>query len=716
MRLSKSDIVAASIGTAILAVLLYLLYADIMDRSGGGKTKLIGKITAKTNKAERKFSSQVVWDGVYKGTSLYNYDTIRTADHSQASIRLIDGTVITLNENSMILLSLSEKEVDIKFIQGTMSASQSDVKGSKAQKVNIESGDSKISLRGSDISLSQDRDNQLQMTVNRGKATLNTGKEEKVINENQNIIAGKDTIRLYDLSIKLISPENNRFVASTANKTMVNFSWERLRGNYTVNLEIAANPAVSDPLVRVKANGANAAVKLTDGVYYWRVAAIHNETKKIESSETRKFSVVNSRPVNLISPANNSVFKYRDAKPMINFIWSRNESVSRYKLIVSGRADLGSPLLNTTVDGNKISLDNLGQSTYFWKVVNISENDQIDSNAESPVYTFMVSKTDTIEPPLPISPSENKSVHPRAITQKGLNFTWSKDPSIIDTKLTIAEDRLLTKAVINKSSRDNSIRMNERLKEGTYYWSLRGVLSDGTMTGSSNTLSFKVAETGGIQLIEPINKAIIVNPKNEDSSSVNFSWSKTDLEGKYIVQVSKTMDFASNVKETSVSDLSAVIPAITTGLYYWRVRMVDEKNENILSSQVQSFEVVSLLDSPVVMGPLAGSTVNMLKKNTLDFFWKPVRGANLYRIDLFQVKGGIHRAVATFETRNTAYRFATLNKLDEGRFMWALQAIETEAVTNRMKRRSEEVRSVFDITLGIKKDLKIDSDKILNTE
>ncbi len=716
MRLSKSDTAAVVIGTVILTILGYLLYADIMERTGTGTTKRIGEITAKRNTTERKFSSQVVWDDVYKGSSLYNYDTIRTADQSEATIHLTDGTVITLNENSMILLSVSEKELDIKFIQGTMSAKQNAGKSSKAQNVNIESGDTKISLLNSDVSLSQDRDSQLQMTVNRGKAKLQSGGQEKVINANQNIVAGKDSIRLYDLTIKLSSPENNSYIPSVPGKTMVPCSWEQPGGDYETYLEVAANPAVADPFIKMRAMRANTSVSLAEGVYYWRVTALHKTTKKIESSEIRKFTIANDKPVSLISPANKSVVKYRDVNPMINFIWSKNESVPRYRLIVSGKPDMISPVVNTVVEGNKISINSLGQSTYYWKVVNMSETEQVNASAESPKFTFSVIKTETIEPPEPLSPSNNKTIHPGTITQKGLNFTWSKDPSIVDINMSIASDREMSRIIIAKKSRESSLRLTDVLKEGTYYWSLRGVLSDGSQTASSKILSFKVGETGGLALIEPVDKALIICPKHKAVSDVNFSWSKTDLDGTYIVQLSKTRDFEKIFKEMTASDLSSFIPELGLGRYFWRVRLVDENNTALMTSQINSFEVLSYLDMPVTLGPQAGSTVNMLKQDSLDFYWKPVQDANRYRVGIYQIKAGIHYSVATIETGTTNYKFTALNKLDEGRFMWTLQAVEIEAGTNRVRRKSEEVRSIFDIKLDIKKDLKLDTNKVINTE
>jgi hypothetical protein len=98
MRLSKSDVITALAGISIIAGLGYLLYLDITKSVGPGSTELIGKIISKHNTTERKYSAQVVWDEIFKDSKLYNFDTIRTAEHSEAIIKLKDGTVITLNE------------------------------------------------------------------------------------------------------------------------------------------------------------------------------------------------------------------------------------------------------------------------------------------------------------------------------------------------------------------------------------------------------------------------------------------------------------------------------------------------------------------------------------------------------------------------------------------------------------------------------------------
>ncbi|OHD70165.1 MAG: hypothetical protein A2W19_05090 [Spirochaetes bacterium RBG_16_49_21] len=715
MRLSKSDLIAGSIGAFALATLSYLLYAEMTSRSGRGSTELIGAINSTRNIAERKFSAQVVWDEVEKNASVYNFDTIRTADQSEAIIRLKDGTEITLNENSMVLLSLSEKEFDIQFMQGAINAKQAAVKTAGARTVNISSGGSIITLKNGDVSLSQDRDKGLNLTVSRGTAAFLSEKGEQVLTENQNIQSGKDGIKLYDLTVKLILPEKDAYIPIGADQAAVRFIWELPKGGFTPFLEIANNPSLADPIIKKRAAGNAAPAYLPEGIYYWRVTAINNVTKKVEASEIRRLSILDNRPAELIAPANGSIIQYRDANPMINFIWSRNESVSRYGLTVSRKTDMSDAVANTIVDGTKISINSLGKGVYYWKIASVPEVAYGQKSAESAVHTFTVAKIDKLPPPEPVYPPENKSIHPLAIVRKGLNFTWLKDSSIPQTQIMIAADKDFSKVIANKTSTDNSIRITDSLKEGVYYWNLRGLMSDGSSTDYSSAFRFRVATEGALRLVEPNDNAILIDNKGR-GIPITFSWIKSELEGGYLLRISKDRNFSSLVKELPAADTSTEMPRIEDGTYYWLVRLIDEKGAGILSSPVYSFKVVGKLGLPVAVEPKSGSTVNMVKQDALELRWAAVKGANLYRVGLFQINNGIQHSIAAVETADTAYRFPDLKKLDEGRFFWSLRALDADSTSRRVIRKSDEARMEFEITLGGEKKIKIKSPRILYLE
>jgi hypothetical protein len=67
----------------------------------------IATITFKYNTAQRKFSDNLVWDRLRQNSPVYNGDTIRTADFSEATIYFSDGNIMDLSENTIARVSLN---------------------------------------------------------------------------------------------------------------------------------------------------------------------------------------------------------------------------------------------------------------------------------------------------------------------------------------------------------------------------------------------------------------------------------------------------------------------------------------------------------------------------------------------------------------------------------------------------------------------------------
>ncbi len=676
---------------------------------------MIGTLVAKSNVAERKYTRDVIWSELDNDSDLYNYDTIRTSNRSQAHIRLKNGTEITLNENSMILLTLDEDEVGIQFLGGSISAAQKPGSGDDGKKVNIISGDSVVSLEDSEVVLARGGDDKLQMTVNRGTALLQTGDAEQLVLENQEVSTGDDAIRIADLAVRLIAPENNRHFPVTGDTTPVDFSWETLRGAFRTTLEIAGSISMNDPVRSVQAGNGKGRVMLSDGVYYWRVIAVNTATKKVETSEIRRFVVMNTRPANLLLPENGAVIRYRDRAPLINFAWSGNESASGYTITVSKKPDMSSPVIDTATSVSRVSLSVPGEGTYFWKVSIVPDSEQITSKIESAIYSFNVVKTDRLEPPLPLAPLDDKAIHAALVEQKGLTFSWRVGPEIAQTELVLSKDREFARIVEKKIEARTLLSLPGPLEAGRYYWRLRGVLGDGSRTDFSSIRTFTIVTEGRIGLIEPADMSVI-QPGEGKTTAVRFTWSDTGLEGSYLLKISRDKNFSALFKDPTIEGNTTGIDGFTEGDYFWKVTQINENGEEIMASQVYTFDIAGELAKPGVIEPLGGSTVDMVRRDSLDFSWRPVPGANLYRLSLYQVVGGTQRAVTRIETRNVSYSLTDLKKLDVGSFIWTLQAIESYPGTNRVKRKSDEARIPFNITLGIKGDLKIDAPSMIKTE
>ena len=716
MRLSKSDIVASVFGAAVLAALSCLIYIDLTRGRWDASGEPIGMIANLTNTAERKFSSQVVWYNIGKGSELYNFDTVRTGDRAEAVIRLMNGSEITLSENSMVMLSISKTESEIKFLDGAIQTNVAQG-GGKSGSVRITSGESSVSLSDGAVSVIQEQGNRMQVTVNRGSATLTDGDTKKVVSENQSVIAGDGGIRLYDLSIKLIAPENNNLIQATGEKTNTTFTWVAPGRGYTSYLEVSANPLVADPFIKKRTLGNVITTPLPEGTYYWKVSAVHEATKKIETSEIRKLTIARATPILLIMPAERSVIKYHGKKPLVTFLWSNIEDIPQYRLIVARNADLSTPVIDTQVAMNRIAVDTLGEGAYYWRVIPITNQNQTNAAIASAVAIFTISKTNRIEPPEPLYPPDKKTFHPLAVSQRGIPFSWKKEEGLSRTELRIAIDRSFQNTIFTTSTTDSFYRYIGSLNEGTYYWRLVSAAGDVTDSVPSRTFEFRIAREGTISLIAPHDRSVFIMRGSKEKIAIPFSWSRSEFEGEYQVQISPTPDFSSIVTQLKVSEPSASIGDLGEGRYFWRVRQIERNGNEIIASPHQSFEILTSLDAPLLVTPAPGKVIDMRNQDSIDFIWKPVAGAERFRISLFHKKDGIMRAVYAAELQNTRLRFSDLPKLDEGLFVWTVQAIDIDQTVGRIRRTSDEARSAFTISLGEKpKSIKIESPKILYIE
>jgi hypothetical protein len=69
-----------------------------------------GVIKSQTNDVRRKASSELAWNRVREGAPVFNEDRVFTGDNSTASIELGNGVTLSVNPNSIVVISLPEKE------------------------------------------------------------------------------------------------------------------------------------------------------------------------------------------------------------------------------------------------------------------------------------------------------------------------------------------------------------------------------------------------------------------------------------------------------------------------------------------------------------------------------------------------------------------------------------------------------------------------------
>ncbi|HPA64549.1 MAG TPA: FecR domain-containing protein, partial [Spirochaetota bacterium] len=347
-----SDIIAVFSSFTAAAVFSVLLYSDLNKDLKAENSKQIGTVSFKKKSALRKYSKQAIWSTIDQNSPVYNNDSIKTEEGSEAVVHLSDGTDINMDENSLILFSQDRNKIDINFEQGSIFAQRS---GASADtELNIKSGNSIIALESADAQISKSSSSDINMSVSSGSAKYITPGGEVAVGQNQMLMIANNSNnpQLIEQQIILNSPENNKIIISDINSFNVAFSHSE-EENLNSSIEISTKRDFSENLKTYKNQKS---LKLFEGRYFWRIKS-KTAGGDIVLSETRRLLLIKDTPVYPANPANNSSVYFDSALPLINFRWSRNEIASSYILEISEDETFSSVIKSIQTAQTQIALD-----------------------------------------------------------------------------------------------------------------------------------------------------------------------------------------------------------------------------------------------------------------------------------------------------------------------------------------------------------------------
>lgn len=678
----KNDSIFVAVVLLLIAVLSVWLYYDFTARIDVGDRTQIGTITFKRRVAQRKLEGQVVWETAEEEIALYNRDSIRTAEASEATIELLDGTKIEVDASSMIVLNIDEGKFDINFAYGSIGATGA------GSDLTIKSEGREIKLDGK-ANLSKGEGKDLDLVVKDGNASLKTedGKENK-LGKNQKAELSEDGVKIETIRLIPTAPADNRRFVSESGSAGVNFGWQPVQGGVT--LQVSTNRGFSNLVVSQRAGGNAAAANLNEGVYYWRIAARNPKTNKTDYSATRRLSVLTSKPLQAVSPAAGASFPYVDRAPLVNFTWTRDELLGSYTLNVADNPGFsGAQSQNSR--SNSLAL-RLEPGTYYWRVS--GKNGLTGATVTSGTRSFTVNRAEKPPAPAPIQPENGRRVLRAAMATNALSFNWNRARGSNATRIQIASDAGFGNLIVNESTASNFYGLSRELGTGTYYWRLQGESEAGD-SDWSGARQFVVIDSEKLVLLQPTpNQAIDAATAR---NGVRFAWKRPSLTGQFRLTIAGSPRFDRNPSTTAVDGLvhTRQLPA---GEYYWKVEMVDGDRE-LASSDTGSFKVTDTPEPPALITPRRRENVDMNRRDELTFVWRGSDNATAYILRVYDLKNG-RRKIFETTVRGTRYALRDLSVLDEGRFAWSLQAMGPGG------RESASEEEFQDFTISLDSDFK----------
>lgn len=591
-----NDILVSGISAFIILTFSILLYADFNRKLDAGNAKQIGTITFKREVAQRKYLAQVVWEGIDQNYPVYDNDSIRTSDMSEAVIHLLDGTDISIEENTMIMLSTFGDGININFEQGSISANRAGVQGTDIAAINIKSQDATVSIDKSNIQLTQLGNKELDLTVSDGTAKVKSGAEETLIKSNEKALISSDRkeTRVVQLKFSLNEPASNRYFITESQKSEVSFAWD-LAGNFkNITWEISKDRLFKKIISSQRQLTKNTLkISLEAGVYYWRITAINEDSKQLESSETGKFNIVSRKPIKIISPQPDEIIKHSLSQNSVTFKWGEDSLAADYTLEISQDKDFAAVINKVNTPLKSITVDNLVQGNYFWRInsnINIGGEQIVKTGSTS---SFKIDKIKVINPPVLISPGKGEKIDASIARSKGIVLSWNNDPSFSSYEVEVSRDANFQNEVIDQKRKVNFAEIKNELPSGRYFWRVEGLVANGEKIPYSSVGEFEIVINESLTLLAPAADEKITIPARSRKQDVVFSWKKVDLSGSYKLQVSQKSDF-SDAKAVIAKDQNSATVAINeAGEYYWRVILTDSKNKEIIKSNSYKFVVTA---------------------------------------------------------------------------------------------------------------------------
>lgn len=675
---TKRDLIFTGIVLLILFAAVGLLYAEMSARAkASGEQFAIGSVSYKYKRAERKPASVVIWNSLDQMSPVYNYDVIHTVKGASAQIFLSDGTVIDLDEETLVVVTMNDDEPTIDFQKGSMTASG----GTEPIKVMNEG--SALELSGT-ASLSN-RSGDLDMTVSEGSAVFEKDGQSVQIAENEQARVSDEGVNVKQMSIIPLEPKPSAFFITQKNTENIMFKWQSTSGEKAL-FEVARDASFSRIVTTQLVAGTSIGISLREGEYYWRLSEGNVPL------QARKFVIVSQRAPVTVSPANGEKFDYSQNNPAVHFSWTGGEQTPYYTVEISRSNDFANIVETLTAQGTSISLNTLASGTYWWRVK--AEYQFANTVLTSRPSSFTLTRTTNLPAPVPAYPENNSRITTASVESKGLTFGWNKNNEIASYTLQISSDESFRDIRADETSASNSCRLAAKLNEGTWYWRVQGYDRSGVATKFSAVYTLTLTDSVPVELLYPGNEQVITDA----GGTINFRWNDPNKLSKYRLAVFSDANLTAKIGETETTAAAASLKDLPAQKLYYRVQALNENSTVAAESQVRAFSLVKDLKNPVQVFPAANSSVDVLNLKAITFRWRPSEGATHYRFRL--LREGRYAATQLYQVnaRGNTLTFRNFSILDRDKFSWELQAIVME--NGKVIAESAVQKSTFTITLG----------------
>lgn len=506
---------------------------------------------------------------------------IYTDSSSSARISLLTGTIIDVEENSLIRIQQDSNLETVDLEKGFLNTKLS------GRPLRLRLGQKEVVLTSEDalIQISQDGDTG-EIGVISGEVEMKDGKKTQKINPSQFVAIQGEEIKLKKISYELLSPKRGEKIYLKENLKKITFEWSPSEEG-EVHLEDSSGKSIA-----LKSQSAN----LGPGGYRWKVFS-----ESGASLET-PFSLISVKSPEILRPRSGEKVQLapkENAPGNLTFQWEE----TGYPIKLEWTQGAG--IESTETDGSSHTINLNSSQTIKWRLRIIYENSQIEEWSDWQIVDVELLEHPQV--PEALSPDDVEFQYYKK-NDWFVSFTWK---SSWESELEIQSASGKTQTIASKMQELRFVPQ----ESGEYKWRIRSRDDFGRLSSWSNWLKFNVKDLSN-ETITDAQRIQIERPNQE----VEFIWEGEGIES--VFEISKDPKFKVDVLLRKVEGSSASVNIPEPGVYFWRSRRylsdgkieVNEPRKVIIEPNAAPSKPKSL---PVMEVPLEWKSV---RSGILDFF------------------------------------------------------------------------------------------------
>lgn len=249
------------------------------------------------------------------------------------------------------------------------------------------------------------------------------------------------------------------------------------------------------------------------------------------------------------------------------FSWDRVDGASGYTLQIDNDSNFASPEINEKVDGITYTpLETLPDAVYYWRVFTRKSNNVVGDP------TQVLSFTLRMVTPLPLSPINDEVVIGLPTFKWNIVLTPTNTPrlSAARYKIELSNDPGFSRPILFYSE-SNSFTpdANVAMPAGTWYWRI-GIIDSANNQGAVSPVQQFKREYPTLDLLGP-------GQGRKFDLAPEMAWQPIIGASYYELWIDEDPGFTSPVKILTDNSKYTPTSTFTSGEYFWKVRMVDER-------------------------------------------------------------------------------------------------------------------------------------------